>query len=273
MTCDYALITGGAGGIGSALLKQCLSKKLAVVILDFDSKALETIKRQFGEEVSTFCLDLTDFAKVEACVHSLLQNKGTPKYLFNNAGIGGELKPLWQQSLEQFQKTLNVNFYSAFYLNQLIIPSMLAENKKHHIINIASLASFYSAPVIGAYVISKHCLLAYSECLYHDLKPYGDKIKLSVVCPAGVKTNILDKEQNFNFSDNELCQAHQHFLVKFAKVIKKGCSADVVAKKIFQAIAENKFYIFTQPECYDVTAQRFENILNDGYPQAFLLKD
>lgn len=269
----YAIITGGAKGIGFAIAKKCLQKGLDVVLIDIDSTALEKAKQELKEfdGVHAEGLDICDSQKIKAFAKEVLNQLGPPSYLFNNAGIGGDMQPLWEQSLESVKQTMDVNFFSAFNLTKAFVPAMIEANTQGTIVNIASMASFYTAPLISSYVISKHSMMAFSECLYHDLNAINSKLQVAVVCPGGVKTTIVDENLNqkasYETNLSKLNAQSQHFMIKFAKLIKKGINPATAAEIIFTGLEHQQFYIFTHPEMIPIVEQRFKAVLNQKQPQ------
>ncbi len=268
-----AVITGAARGIGFAIAKKCLLQNIDVIAVDININALKQAEQelqQFGK-ITTFSVDLSIEKKVQEFANTVLHTSSVPHYLFNNAGIGGDMLPVWQQDTEKFKQVMDVNFYSAFYLIKAFLPAMLENKITGKIINIASMASFYTAPLINSYVISKHSIMALSECLYHDLQAIDANIQVAVVCPGGVRTSILDENLQSagqyetvlkNLNDNS-----RNFVIKFAKLIKKGMSADTVAEIIFAGIDQKQFYIFTHPDMIEIVTQRFAAIIEGQKPQ------
>lgn len=269
-----AIITGAAKGIGFALAKQCLQKNIDVIAVDIDESALAEMQQalQFSAKLETMTVDVSQAAQIVDFAKEVLKNHGIPSYLFNNVGIGGDMLPLWEQDIEKFKQVMEINFFSAFYLTKSFLPVMLQAKIRGAIVNTASMASFYTAPLISSYVISKHSMMAFSECLYHDLQAINSDIQVSVVCPGGVRTSILDDNlQAAGQYEKKLEQLNSHsknFIIKFAKLIKKGMTADTAAEIIFAGIEEKQFYIFTHPEMLEVVKRRFEAVLQLEKPQA-----
>lgn len=272
-----AVITGAAKGIGLALAKHCLHKNIDVIAVDVDAIELEQVKKNlesFGN-INTANVDLSNEADIAKFAKNILAEQGVPTYLFNNVGIGGDMLPVWQQDAEKFKQVMNVNFYSAFYLTKYFLPAMLQEKTQGFIINTASMASFYTAPLISSYVISKHSLMAFSECLYHDLRAINANIQVGVVCPGGVKTSILDDNLasagQYETALEQLDHHSKNFIIKFAKLIKKGMTTETVAEIIFAGIEEKQFYIFTHPEMIPIVKQRLEAVIGRRNPQPLVL--
>lgn len=269
-----AIITGAAKGIGFALSKQCLQKNIDVLAVDIDASALAQMKNvlQFSAKLETIELDISQETHITHFADEVLKTHGVPTYLFNNAGIGGNMLPIWEQDIQKLKQVMEVNFFSAFYLTKYFLPAMLREKIQGFIVNTASMASFYTAPLISSYVISKHSMMAFSECLYHDLQAIHADIQVSVVCPGGVKTSILDDNQQamnqYEAMMNQLNPQSKNFIIKFAKLIKKGMTADTAAEIIFTGIEEKQFYIFTHPEMINIVRQRLDAILQLEKPQA-----
>lgn len=235
----FAIITGAAKGLGFALAKKCLSEKIDVIAVDIDDENLQQAKEQLQElgKINVYCVDVANQREIKNFANEIVTNIGIPHYIFNNAGLSGDMLPIWEQSSEKFQKIMDVNFYSAFYLIKALLPVMIDAKSKGIIVNTASMASFYSAPLISSYVISKHSMMAFSECLYHDLKAINSEIQVAVVCPGGVRTTILDEELELNKLPqapfNTILQTINKdcmlFMIKFAKLIKKGMDPDIAA--------------------------------------------
>jgi NAD(P)-dependent dehydrogenase (short-subunit alcohol dehydrogenase family) len=269
-----AVITGAASGIGRALAEKCAAYGMHLVLADMNEKDLNPFAAKLMAQGIPVLAERVNVSKEEeilAFAHKTLTTVGPPDLLFNNAGIGGYAGPLWELSAEKLRFVLEVNLMSVFYGVRAFLPMMMAaKNDEAHIINTASMAGFYTFPSFSSYEISKHGVIVLSECLYHDLSQAQSKIRVSVLCPGGVNTAIMEGSRRY-LDEGELNHAtvstHEEFLIlKFLKLVKKGIDPSEVADYVFQAIAENKFYIFTHPYLKAVITERTQAILNENTP-------
>lgn len=280
-----AVITGAGKGIGFALARHAASLGMHVVIVDFDQTALDAAEqalRSQGAKVSCLLTDVSQETAVFQMADQVIQEWGVPALVFNNAGVGGYLGPIWALSTKKLQWVMEVNYWSIVHSIRAFIPAMLAQQQPCHLINTASMAGLYTFPYFASYVISKHSVIALSECLYHDLQrangshvSHGSQenhVGVSVLCPGGVKTDILKNSKHYPDAtkDIDYLQAYDdrdaNFIRNFSREVRKGMSPDKVAQLTFQAISEKKFYIFTHPDLKVMVTQREHAIQNEREP-------
>ncbi len=151
---------------------------------------------------------------------------------------------------------------------------MIKQDTDCHIINTASIAGLITAPFQGVYNVCKQGVVALSETLHHDLAFRKSKIKVSVLMPGFVKTQIIDSERNRpdemkNKSTNT--KPHPEFdlyLESFRQLVQGGMSANAVADIVFNAIREEKFCIHTHPDFKKLIKGRLEDILQENDPRS-----
>lgn len=273
LTNKIAVITGAANGIGRALAFHCAKAQMRLVLADCNATKLEEVNQQLLQQnVASIAVvtDVTCEKQMQNLVDQTLQHFGTPDFLFNNAGVGGYVGAIWELTAEKLQWVMQVNFLSVFYGIQKFIPLMLAANKECHVINTASMAGLYTFPHFSSYVISKHAVVVLSECLYHDLATKNSKIKVAVLCPGGVRTNILEDSRNYpnneNAFDANLSLQDARWIANFAKLVKNGLPPERIAEEVFQGIQENKFYIMTDNLLKETVRKRYEAIMQETQP-------
>jgi short-subunit dehydrogenase len=142
---------------------------------------------------------------------------------------------------------------------------MVQQGTVGHIVNTSSIAGLMSTPGMGVYHVTKHGIMTLSETLYHELRLKKSKIGVSVLCPGHIRTQILEAERtrpielrnppNYK-TDNQ----------QYQKIIEEGMLPKQVADYVFNAIKENKFYIFTHPEFKKGMQIRMEDILQERNP-------
>jgi NAD(P)-dependent dehydrogenase (short-subunit alcohol dehydrogenase family) len=139
-----------------------------------------------------------------------------------------------------------------------------------HIVNTASIAGWLATPMFGVYSVSKHAVVALTETLFHDLGMAGSGIGVSLLCPAFVPTGIARSERNrpadlAGEAPPTASQVRARAAVERAVAGGRVGAADV-ARMTFQAVLENRFYVFTHPQILPSVRARHEAALSGGPP-------
>ncbi|THW73776.1 NAD(P)-binding protein [Aureobasidium pullulans] len=185
---EIAIVTGGSSGFGALFSKDLSQKGIHVVAIDVNPLPSHL---ENDPKISFFKCDVTDVEAVNTVAAEIKSKIGHPSILINNAGIGGQ-RPILQTKPEQLKKLMGVNLFAHYYLVQAFLPNML-ENRKGHIISIASMASFFTTPGITDYSCSKAAVLAFNEGLSTELRTIHrcPEIKTTVVHPFFADTPII----------------------------------------------------------------------------------
>ena len=267
-----AVITGAASGIGQSLAYRCGKEGMKVVISDIDEKRLRRTERKLKREGSEVLSVRTDVSKpddIEELAKKTLDTFGAIHLLFNNAGVAIP-KLTWEYELEDWEFVLGINLKGVIYGVRTFIPIMIKQDTECHIVNVSSIEGLLSNGVGGAtYGVCKHALVFLSERLTQELEENGPKIKVSVVCPGFVKTNIflssinrLPDEAKDGFFQSEMDEESMKNLQEILEQ-SPGIMPDEVADIVFQGIREEKLYILThkQPVFKEIIKERFDTIL------------
>jgi NAD(P)-dependent dehydrogenase (short-subunit alcohol dehydrogenase family) len=188
-----AIVTGGASGIGRALSAALVARGDRVVLADLDGAAAEDVAERLragGPGTATAAaVDVRDAGAVTALVTGTAERHGRLDLLFNNAGlgIGG---PVEELSPAHWDRTLDVNLRGVLHGVQAAYPLMLRQGHGH-IVNTASLAGLLPMPGSAPYATTKWAVVGLSLSLRAEGAARG--VRVSVVCPGGVDTPILDK--------------------------------------------------------------------------------
>lgn len=254
-----AVVTGAASGIGYALAQYCVQLGMHVVLADSNVTLLcDSVEKLTGKgsEVMGVVCDVTQAESVNHLARQTLERFESIDWLINNAGISGNLGPVWDIAAANIQKVIDTNLYGAIYTLQAFLPAMV--NQDCRIINIASLYGLCSGSNFAPYVISKQALVALSESLHFDLNQAGkDNISVSVACPSFTDTKLLDNskplgEDNIHHTINELLQ--------------RSKSASDVAKSIIDGVMRNEFYVLPDKEVKSYCQTRLDDILMQRAP-------
>ncbi|MFH2012355.1 MAG: SDR family NAD(P)-dependent oxidoreductase [Pseudomonadota bacterium] len=273
-----AVITGGASGIGYGIARRCVKEGAKVVLVDVNQKALTEAKSELeaaGATVFTMSADISKASDMEQLAQKTLDNFGEVHLLFNNAGVGVPGPQIWETTLSDWEWVINVNLWGLIHSLRIFVPIMLKQDTECHIVNTASMAGLISPAGYGAYNASKHGVVALSETLHHELTKLQAKIKISVLCPGAVSTNIMDISKNrpAELQNDPKLEAERQAKYleldkKMRKDIKEGMPTDEVAELVFKAIRDERFYILTHSWAKDIVKIHMEDILHDRVPTA-----
>lgn len=185
------ILTGATGGLGREFLKQIMHEEIDEVwAIARNEQKLADLREQYGEKVIPISMDLSDMKAMELIENMLDKNKPQVKYLINNAGLA-RMGKYNDFSIEEIDKTINVNCKAPVMLVRLCIPYMREGSK---ILNISSASAFQPNPYINLYAASKVFERSYSRALNVELE--GTGITSVAVCPGWIDTELLQKEIN-----------------------------------------------------------------------------
>ena len=187
-----AVVTGGAQGIGRAIVGRLLDSGAAVAIWDRDqtlaAKTASELSNR-GKVLAVAC-DVTKLAEVEAARDATVKSFGRIDILVNNAGIAGPNVKTWEYDPAAWAEVMRVNLDSQFFCCRAVVPGMIAKNYGR-IVNIASIAGKEGNPNAVAYSASKAGVIALTKSLGKELA--GHDIAVNCVTPAAAKTAIFDQ--------------------------------------------------------------------------------
>lgn len=272
-----AVVTGGASGIGRAMADRFAAAGMKVVLADVEESVLRTAEADMRSQGATVLGVVTDVSKAEA-VENLARKTlavfGGVHIVCNNAGVGGGFGPSWTQPLQNWEWGFGVNLWGVIHGIRTFVPIMLKQETEGHIVNTASMAGLLSAPFMSVYDATKFAVVTISESLYFELAMQQAKVKVSVLCPGFVNTNIATSDRN---RPTQLQPGEQQFSeseMAFASMMFAGIAAGTppaeVAEKVFAAIQNEQFYIFSHPEFLTAVRARMDAILEQRNPEPLL---
>lgn len=184
------LVTGGGGGIGSAICERFGQAGAKVAVVDINQEAGDkTVKKikAAGGFAQTFLVDLTNQESVIECVNNIESTLGPIDVLVNNAGwdrAGNFLdtnKELWE-------KIVDINFFGVLYMHHAVLKGM-SERGKGRVVNIASDAARVGSSGESVYAMCKGGLIAFSKTIARELA--RKQINVNVVCPGPTDTPLF----------------------------------------------------------------------------------
>ena len=185
-----AIITGGAQGFGLNIAKKFLNSGANVIIWDIDEKELQNAVKEINNQKLTYNLvDVSNFEEVNKAVIEINKSSNID-ILVNNAGITGPTAELWNYSINDWNKVVEINLNGTFNCCKSIVPNMI-KNNYGRIVNIASVAGKDGNANASAYSAAKAAVLALTKALGKELAEKN--IAVNAVTPSGAKTRILDQ--------------------------------------------------------------------------------
>lgn len=237
-----AVITGAASGIGLALTQVHLEQGNLVVMVDKNNVTLKKeashLLTLFPEKILEISCDVTQTNQVTQLAHQVQHQLGRVDWIYNNAGIMGQLAPIWDLCPKHIQKVIEVNLHGMIYMIQAFTPFLFQQTFHSHIINIASLYALCTGSQTASYSMSKHAVLALSESLYFDLDRLKKPVNISVVFPSFTDTALLSHNENI----------HSQFQDVLKSLLSHSRPAIDIAKHIVREVEQKKFYIFPDTE-------------------------
>ena len=274
MTPKTAVITGAGSGFGLETARIAARRGMNLVLVDVQADALEKAAAEFTHvQVLARVVDVAKAEPMEALARDVQARFGAPHFVFNNAGVGsGGL--IWENSVSDWEWVLGVNLMGVVHGVRLFTPMMLAAAKADpayhgHIVNTASMAGMLNPPNMGVYNVSKHAVVSLSETLYQDLSLVTDQVHASVLCPFFVPTGISQSHRNRpgEFAAAKPTKSQLIGQAMSDKAVGSGkVSAAEVAHKVFSAVEDDQFYIYSHPKALGNVQHRMEAIVSGINP-------
>ena len=261
-----AVVTGAGSGIGRELALACAREAMKVVLADVDEKGMAETAHLIGAGTLALRCDVSKAEQVEHVARETFEQFGGAHLLFNNAGVAAP-GPTWTSTLQDWEWTLGINVMGVVHGIRSFVPRMIEQGGEAHIVNTASAAGHLSVPGSSSYCVSKHGVVTLSECLHHELRAAKTAIRVSVLCPAFVKTGIGNSERNRPAELAETNPLAAPYKAWAQRAVDSGkLSAADVARITLAAVKSDTFYIFTHEGTKPAIEARFADILGGRDP-------
>lgn len=258
------VITGASGGLGEALAFEASERGYAVAMADIDKDNAENVAEKLESETLVRKVDISSPEQVDHFANEVFKKFGRVDLLFNNAGVFNT-GTILDSSPESWSRIMDINFFGTLHGVRAFVPHMIESQIQAKVINTSSISGLYTFPNVGAYSISKHAVTALSETLQKELIEKYTDVRVSVVCPSGIKTNISDPDRygdTFSRSgDADL------FLAKMRESLaKNGMDPAHLVNIIFDQAMAGKFWIIPENVSLDPVLIRARSILDRSNP-------
>lgn len=256
------IVTGGSSLIGLPTVLKFLESGWKVLVTTTSGEHFLTAPDQYGDRLKVYGLDLTDSDSIQRTIERMLTENGTVDALVNNAGVvlSG---PFEATSQHQVREQMEVNFFGATEMIRGLIPHF-RERGSGTFINISSISGAVAFPLFSMYHASKWALEGFSESLYHELKPFG--IKVRIVQPGGVSRESYDNRVAFADGD---CSAYERMIEKVHRTnwYPSFSSAQEVAETVLLAANDptERLRYTVGDDCRLFLNERLSNVEDEGY--------
>ena len=213
-----AIVTGAASGIGKELTLQLLHAGARVTATDINEAGLKQLKLAFPHfsELNIATLDVVNREHFAEIIERTKQ-QGPLDFMFNNAGYA-----IFDETLaltaEQWDKIIDVNIRGVVNGTTLAYQTM-CQQQHGHIVNTASGAGLMPIPLMTAYCTTKYAVVGLSSALRNEAKRHN--VKVSVICPGVISTNIFSAAQSHKFNIQALRKKTNVGEVPVEKAVKK----------------------------------------------------
>lgn len=186
-------ITGAASGIGRALALELAARGCDLALADRDeaglAQAAAEIGKAGGRKVTTHRVDVADIKQIQDFAAAATEAHPALNIVINNAGVAllGNFDEVEQAEIEWL---FNINFWGVVHATRAFLPH-LSRQTAAHIVNLSSLFGLIAPPGQTAYCAAKFAVRGFSESLRHELAMANSPVRVSVVHPGGVATNIV----------------------------------------------------------------------------------
>jgi NAD(P)-dependent dehydrogenase (short-subunit alcohol dehydrogenase family) len=227
LTDKVAVVTGGAGGIGRALCRRFAAEGArTVVVADLDAAGAERVAREIGGLAVT--VDVSREADIVNLVNRATESYGAIDLFCSNAGIAMEGGVDTPDS--EWQRIWNINFMAHVYAARAVLPGMLARGGGY-LLQTASAAGLLTQVGSAPYAVTKHAAVSLAEWLSVT---YGDRgIRVSCLCPQGVRTNMLFEAERSGPG---------------RLLLEGALQPEQVADAVVAGLADERFLILPHPE-------------------------
>lgn len=244
-----AVITGAGAGIGMGIARRCGQIGMTVVVTDIDIERARKVAGEIvaaGGKAEALQVDVSRPEALDALAQDVFDRHGAVRLLVNNAGIE-TMGLTWEIPAARWEKTLDINIHGIVHGVRAFVPHMLRVGSEAWIGNLASIGSFGIMPTQTAYIMSKHAIQSFSECLYLEMEMVKAPINVCSIIPGMLKTSIFDAEAG----EGEPASAARHRATMADMMANYGMDLDEGCRRFVEGMAKRQFFISSQPDMTD----------------------
>ena len=244
-----AVITGAGTGIGAGLARHAHRLGMTLVLVDVDESAVTALRDDLladGGAAHAVVCDVRDADAMAALAERVYADIGPVRLLVNNAGVE-QFGYLWDTPVANWNRVMDINVSGVYHGVRAFLPRMISAGTPAWVWNLSSIGGVAVVPLQAPYIVSKHAVLALTECLRLEVELAGhaDFIAVQAVLPGAVKSNIFEAAGGVEDGDDRAAESQREAMLDI-----KSAAMDPVeaAEVVFEQSAQGAFYLLTQPE-------------------------
>lgn len=262
-----AVITGAGAGIGAGLARHASRLGMTVVLADVNAAAVADLRDEIvaagGSAVAVVC-DVRDADAVQAMAEEVYRDVGPVRLLVNNAGVE-QFGYLWDTPVSNWQRVVDINISGVFHGIRAFVPKMMATDATAWVWNLSSIGGVAVVPLQAPYIMSKHAVLALTECLHLEVQTagHGHHVHVQAVLPGAVVSEIFESAGGVDSGDTGAAEGQRAAMLDIkAEAMDPLAAAEVV----FEQAAEGRFYLLTQPDYVGSAMAERARVLSNQEP-------
>jgi NAD(P)-dependent dehydrogenase (short-subunit alcohol dehydrogenase family) len=236
---QVAVVTGGARGIGAAIVRRFVEEGSQVVFSDVLTEKGKALEVELGQKVAFYRADATNSSDCEALMNFTVERFGSLNCVVNNAGAGAEGGPIANISVEGFDRAMALLLRGPFLGMKYAVPHM----KSGTIINIASVAGLAGGYGSHAYTAAKFGIVGLTKSVALELAERG--IRVNAICPGGIATAIFSRLFPADMPADLIERAPEEIVAPWLAdgipLGKAGFPADIASAALWLASIESSF--------------------------------
>ncbi len=249
-----AVITGAGSGIGEGLVRCAAAIGMNVVLADVATDRIAALAGELeaaGSQALAVPTDVTDRTALDRLADAAYDRFGSVRLMINNAGIE-TIGYSWEIEAETWDKLLAINVSGVVHGSRIFANRMIAGGEPGFIANVASIGALGMMPTQAPYMMSKHAVLSFTECLFLEMELKQASISISAVLPAQVATRIFEDAP----ADRGSAFVERQRTMMNVMLEQQGITPGEAGRIILEGIAARQFWVSTHPETTKAMAQR-----------------
>ncbi len=268
-----AVITGGASGMGLAFAHRFAAAGMKVAICDIEEAALTGALAGLTDAGATVfggLCDVTDIESFRRFAADAEEAFGPAHVVCLNAGVAGSGEMV-DLTLSDWNWVLGVNLWGVVHGLDIYLKGLVSRNEGHVVVT-ASVAGHTSFPNLGPYSASKHAVSTIAETLHNELAVAGSDVGVTSLCPGFVATGIFASGRNRpEHLTDPLAELPSDEDLERQRMIQEWMAENAkdpgeVADLIHDAVLEQTFWVFTDPDHIESIERRHEEIRDRRNP-------
>jgi NAD(P)-dependent dehydrogenase (short-subunit alcohol dehydrogenase family) len=238
---QVAIVTGGAGGIGSAVARRLLRDGAHVVLVDVNASQLDAVAAELdggSSRLLALAADVTQESEVHSYVRRTVDQFGKLDLFFNNAGVEGRIANIVDFDVAEFDRVMAVNVRGVFLGLREVLRVLHQQGTGGAIVNTASIAGLRGAAGVAPYIASKHAVIGLTRTAALESAGFG--VRVNAIAPGYIDTRMIQALNEARSPGNP--QAAREAMIARVPLRRYG-SPDEVANLVAWLLGQEASYI------------------------------